>query len=177
MNPENSRLFEARRSQFSPIQELDMTSITADTTDLDTGLNQAAAAPRARQSSAALWTGRVLSGLGVLFMTFDGGAKVFDLIPPEIKAANSLGWPDHALPIIGAIALLCTALYLIPRTALLGAILLTGYFGGAIASHMRVDSPLFTHTLFPIYIAALFWVGLLLRDKRARTLFDRRESV
>lgn len=151
-----------------------MTSITADA--LETRLNLAAG-PRTRRSSAALWTGRILSSLGVLFMVFDGGAKVLDLIPPDVKAANSLGWPDHALPIVGAIALLCTALYLIPRTALLGAILLTGYFGGAIASHLRVDSPLFSHTLFPIYIAALFWVGLFLRDSRVRGLFASRRSV
>ena len=153
-----------------------MTSITADTSALDPRVNLAAA-PRARQSSTPLWTGRVLSGLGVLFMVFDGGAKVLDLIPPEVKAANSLGWSDHTLPAVGAIALFCTALYLIPRTALLGAILLTGYFGGAIASHVRVDSPLFSHTLFPIYIAALFWVGLFLRDDRVRALFAARSSV
>lgn len=132
------------------------------------------AAPRATTSRTALWTGRSLSGLGVLFMIADGGAKVLDLIPPEAKAANSLGWPDHALPTIGAIALLCTALYVIPRTALLGAILLTGYFGGAIASHLRVDSPLLSHTLFPTYIAALFWLGLFLRDDRVRALFAPR---
>lgn len=108
-----------------------MTAITADTANLDTRLDLAAG-PTARKSTAAVWTGRVLSGLGVLFMLFDGGAKVLDLIPPDVKAANSLGWPEHALPTIGAIALLCTALYLIRRTALLGAILLTGYFGGAI---------------------------------------------
>lgn len=151
-----------------------MTSITADTTALDASLNLKAA-PRARESRKALWTGRFLSGLGVLFMVFDGGAKVLDLIPPEAKAANSLGWPDPALPTVGVIALLCTALYLIPRTALVGAILLTGYFGGAIASHLRVDSPLFSHTLFPIYIAALFWVGLFLRDSRVRALFAPRK--
>ena len=152
-----------------------MTSITADTRfapDLDRQ-----AAPRARTSRTSIWTGRVLSGLGVLFMVFDGGAKVLDLIPPDVKAANSLGWPDDALPIVGAIALLCTALYVIPRTALLGAILLTGYFGGAIASHMRVESPLFTHTLFPIYIAAFFWLGLFLRDNRVRALLAPRKSA
>ncbi len=148
-----------------------MTPIAADIADLDARLNLSAA-PRARASRTALWTGRVLSGLGVLFMVMDGGAKVLDLIPPEAKAANSLGWPDHALPTVGAIALLCTALYLIPRTALVGAILLTGYFGGAVASHVRVDNPLFSHTLFPIYIAALFWIGLFLRDNRVRALFN-----
>jgi len=149
-----------------------MTSIAAETLHLD-DRHDTAATPRARAPRTALWTGRVLSGLGVLFMTFDGAAKVLDLIPPEAKAANSLGWPDHALPTIGVIALLCTALYLIPRTAVLGAILLTGYFGGAIASHLRIDNPLFSHTLFPIYIAALFWVGLFLRDARVRALFSQ----
>ncbi|HKU40346.1 MAG TPA: DoxX family protein [Polyangiales bacterium] len=132
------------------------------------------AVSRAAKSRTALWTGRCLSGLGVLFMVFDGGAKVLDLIPPEVKAANSLGWSDQALPTIGAIALLCTALYAIPRTAVLGAILLTGYFGGAIATHLRVGSPLFSHTLFPIYIAAFFWLGLFLRDDRVRALFAPR---
>jgi len=152
-----------------------MTSITADTTTALDARIDLKSAPRARESRKALWTGRVLSGLGVLFMVFDGGVKVLDLIPPEAKAANSLGWPDHALPTIGVIALLCTALYLIPRTALLGAVLLTGYFGGAIASHVRVDSPLFSHTLFPTYIAALFWIGLFLRDNRVRALFATRK--
>lgn len=147
-----------------------MTTAIANTTDFAVSEILAAATP-VRGSRAALWTGRVLSGLGVLFMTFDGLAKVLDLIPPEAKAANSLGWSDHSLPMIGWIALLCTALYLIPRTALLGAILLTGYFGGTIASHVRVDSPPLTHTLFPIYIAALFWIGLYLRDQRVSTLF------
>jgi hypothetical protein len=128
-------------------------------------------APSTSTSRAARRTGWVLSGLGSLFMLFDGGAKVFDLIPPEVKAANSLGWPDHGLITVGVAALVCTALYMIPRTALIGAILLTGYFGGAIASHLRVDSPLFSHTLFPVYIAALFWVGLFLRDNRVRALF------
>jgi hypothetical protein len=151
-----------------------MTTATANTTHDFAGYRTRTAAPPERRSRVALWTGRVLSGLGVLFMTFDGMAKVLDLIPPEAKAANSLGWSDHSLPVIGVIALLCTALYLIPRTALLGAILLTGYFGGAIASHVRVDSPLLTHTLFPIYIAALFWIGLYLRDERVTALFRKR---
>jgi hypothetical protein len=150
-----------------------MTSITADRA----AFTSHPAAVRSGTSRTALWTGRVLSGLGVLFMTFDGGAKVFDLIPPDVKAANSLGWPDQALFSVGAISLLCTALYLIPRTALLGAILLTGYFGGALAAHLRVASPLFSHTLFPVYIAALFWGGLFLRDERVRALIAPRKSV
>jgi hypothetical protein len=150
-----------------------MTTATANTAAFAVHPSRAAAGA-AGPSRAALWTGRILSGLGVLFMTVDALAKVLDLIPPEAKAANSLGWSDHSLPLIGVIALICTALYLIPRTALLGAILLTGYFGGAIASHVRVDSPLLSHTLFPIYIAALFWVGLYLRDERVSALFGAR---
>ena len=152
-----------------------MTTITANSA-LDSNLDLAAT-PRVGTSRAARWTGRVLSGVGVLFMLFDGGAKVLDLIPPDVKAANSLGWPDHTLFTVGVISLICTALYLIPRTAVLGAILLTGYFGGAIASHVRVDSPLFSHTLFPVYIAAFFWVGLLLRDDRVRAIFAPRKSA
>jgi hypothetical protein len=152
-----------------------MTTITANSV-LDNSINLSVA-PRAKTSRAAVWTGRVLSGLGTLFMLFDGGAKVLDLIPPDVKAANSLGWPDHTMLTVGIISLVCTALYLIPRTALFGAILLTGYFGGAIASHVRVESPLFSHTLFPVYIAALFWVGLYLRDARVRAIFAPRKSA
>ena len=150
-----------------------MTTIAANTT-LDSSLNLAVT-PRAK-SRAALWTGRVLSGLGVLFMLFDGGAKVFDLLPPEAKQ-NNLGWSDHHMFTIGALALICTALYMIPRTAVIGAILLTGYFGGAIATHVRVDNPLFSHTLFPVYIAAFLWVGLLLRDDRVSAIFAPRKSA
>ena len=81
-----------------------------------------------------------------------------------------LGYQPHHLPIIGAIEIVCLALYLVPRTAPLGAVLWTGYFGGAIATHLRVDNPLPTHTLFPIYVAAIIWGGLYLRDPRVRAL-------
>src|SRR5262245_15703426 len=157
VEPEKGALLNPQRASgfpnfsFQIPQELPMTTIAASNIALD-NLN-VKAAPRVGESRAALWTGRVLSGLGVAFMLFDGGAKVFDLIPPDVKAANSLGWPDHTMFSVGLIALLCSVLYLIPRTALLGAILLTGYFGGAIASHLRLGNPLFSHTLFPIYIA------------------------
>lgn len=150
-----------------------MTTITADSTVLNA--RDVSVASTVRASRKGLWTGRVLSGLGVAFMLFDGSAKVFDLIPPEVKEANSYGWTGDSMFTIGALALICTALYLIPRTAVLGAVLLTGYFGGAIATHLRVGNPLFSHTLFPIYIAALFWVGLYLRDARVRTLLSPRD--
>jgi hypothetical protein len=123
----------------------------------------------ARGSNKARWTGRILSGLAVLFLTFDlvlklSGAK------EAVDGTVQLGWQPHHLPILAAIQIVCLVLYLIPRTAPLGAILWTGYLGGAIATHLRIDNPLFTHILFPTYIAALLWGGLYLRDARVRAL-------
>lgn len=117
-----------------------------------------------------IWIGRVLSGLAILFLAFDGVMKFFmDKLPPEaLEAGAALQWPIEKMPLVGTILLICLALYVIPRTAVLGAILLTGYLGGAIASHVRVSNPLFSHTLFPIYIAVLVWLGLYLRDARVK---------
>lgn len=126
-------------------------------------------------SKKALWAGRVLSGLAVLFLLFDGIMKFFmDKLPPEaLEAGAALQWPIEKMPLVGAILLICTFLYVIPRTSVLGAILLTGYLGGAIASHVRVSNPLFTHTLFPIYIAIFIWLGLYLRDSRVKVLISK----
>ncbi|MGX9147414.1 DoxX family protein [Mesorhizobium sp. 128a] len=122
-------------------------------------------------SSGALWTGRVLSGLIILFMIFDG---VIKLPPLEIVTQTMvpLGWPADAnvARMLGIIGLISTALYALPRTSVLGAILLTGYLGGAIATHMRVGSPLFSHTLFGVYLGIILWGGLYLRDPRLRAL-------
>lgn len=125
------------------------------------------------QSAVARWSGRVLTGLAAAFLAMDAG---FKFVVTEAAAAGSatLGWQMHHMPILGAIALVCLVLYLIPRTAPLGAVLWTGYFGGAIATHLRVDNPLLTHTLFPIYVAALVWGGLYLRDARVRALLRPR---
>jgi len=122
----------------------------------------------------AVWIGRVLSGLAIAFLIFDGTLKFFmDKLPPEaLKAGEALQWPLELMPLVGTILLTCVVLHLIPRTAVLGAILLTGYLGGAIASHVRVGNPLFTHTLFPIYIAILIWLGLHLRDRRVKTIIS-----
>ena len=111
--------------------------------------------------------GRVLTGLAVLFLLFDISVKLF-VSPEAVDATAKLGWPSHLLPFLGLIEAACLVLYLVPRTAPLGAVLWTGYLGGAIATHMRVENPLFSHTLFPIYIAALIWGGLYLRDARVR---------
>lgn len=121
-------------------------------------------------SKSALWTGRVLSGLAILFLLFDASIKFFmDKLPPEaLEAGAALQWPIELMPTVGTILLGCTILYMIPRTSVLGAVLLTGYLGGAIASHVRVSNPLFTHTLFPIYVAVLVWLGLYLRDTRVK---------
>ncbi len=121
-------------------------------------------------SKLMLWLGRGLSGLGIVFLLFDGVMKFFmDKLPPEaLEAGASLQWPIERMPIVGVILLICLAIHLVPRTAVLGAVLLTGYLGGAIASHVRVGNPLFTHTLFPIYVAVLIWLGLFLRDSRVK---------
>lgn len=121
-------------------------------------------------SKTALYTGYVLTTLFTLFMLMDAAVK-FTHAAPVIDANNQLGFPLRLLPAIGVLAFILLALYLIPRTAVLGAVLFTGYFGGAIALHLRVDHPLFSYTLFPIYIALFLWGGLWLRDANLRELF------
>ena len=123
----------------------------------------------ARGSTAARWSGRVLTGIPVAFMLFDAAVK-FAHIPEVAEASLQLGWPTHLNPLLGVVILGCLALYLWPRTAVLGATLFTGYLGGAVAVHLRVGDPLATHVLFPVYVGALFWAGLALRDARVRAL-------
>lgn len=123
-----------------------------------------------QQSKKQTITGQVLSGLAVAFLLFDAVTKFFmDKLPPEaLKAGEALQWPLQLMPAVGTLLLVSLAVYLIPRTAIFGAVLLTGYLGGAVASHIRVSNPLLTHTLFPVYIAILLWFGLYLRDARLR---------
>jgi len=120
-------------------------------------------------SRTALWTGRVLSGIAVLFLIFDGAIKLVP-IQPVTDSLRELGYPatDSFARFLGVLTLLCTALYAWPRTALLGAVLLTGLMGGAIASHLRLGDPLLSHTLFGVWLSLFFWVGLWLRDERVR---------
>lgn len=122
-------------------------------------------------SAGALWTGRALSGVIVLFMIFDG---VIKLPPLDIVTQTMvpLGWPAdvNVARMLGIIGLISTALYALPRTSVLGAILLTAYMGGAIATNVRVDNPLFSHTLFGVYLGVILWGGLYLRDPRVRAL-------
>ena len=120
-----------------------------------------------------LWAGRILTGLVVAFMTFDTVIKLIDLQVVRDSLAQ-LGYPTALGPTIGAIELICLLLYVFPRTAVLGAVLLTAVMGGAIASHMRIGDPLVSHTLFGVYLGAAIWGGLYLRDARLRAIFPIR---
>src|SRR6266581_3705169 len=133
----------------------------------------AAEPPVAGPSKKALWTGRILSGLAVLFLTFDATIKILQL-PAAVEGTSQLGYPTSVILGLGIVQIVCLAVYLVPRTAVLGAILWTGYFGGASATHVRVGDPLFSHVLFPTYVAALIWGGLFLREDRLRALLPLR---
>lgn len=120
-------------------------------------------------SKARIWTSRIMGGIVILFMLFD---SVFKFIKPAevVQGTVELGYAEHHLPVIGILGLLSIVLYAIPRTSLLGVVLLTGYFGGAIATHIRLDNPLFSHVLFPVYLAILAWGALWLKDEKVRQL-------
>jgi hypothetical protein len=124
-------------------------------------------------SKAALRTGYALTGFVALFLAFDAIIKVLQL-DIAVQATKELGYPVSTIVWIGAIELVCLVLYLVPRTAVLGALFLTGHLGGAIATHVRVGSPLASHTLFPIYVALMLWGGLYLREPRLRALLPLR---
>lgn len=127
-------------------------------------------------SRKALWAGRILSGFAVLFLGADAMGKL--LQPPEVvEGTTSLGYSASVIFPLGVLQLVCLTFYVIPRTAVLGAVLWTGYLGGAIATHVRVGNPLFSHTLFPIYVAALLWGGLWLRDRRIRAVLPLRTDT
>ncbi|CAA9318242.1 MAG: Membrane protein [uncultured Gemmatimonadaceae bacterium] len=123
----------------------------------------AGTSPRTRRA------GGILTGVAGLFLAFDAAIK-FLATREAVAGTVQLGWAPHHLPILGLLELACLILYLVPRTAPLGAVLWTGYLGGAIATHLRLDNPLFSHTLFPLYVAACVWGGLYLRDARVRAL-------
>jgi hypothetical protein len=126
-------------------------------------------------SNAALWIGRIMSGLVIAFMLLDGAMK---LVPLDVVVTTSeqIGIPGSLARTLGILGLICTVLYAVPRTSIIGAILLTGYLGGAIASHLRLGDPIFTHTLFGLYLGLLMWGGLYLRDDRLRALIPLRAN-
>jgi hypothetical protein len=117
--------------------------------------------------------GRVLSALAVLFLAFDTVIK-FTGMPAVEENMTQLGYPMSSVVVIAILELVCLVVYLVPRTSVIGAVILTGYLGGAIASHVRVGNPLLSHVLFPTYIAALLWGGLYFRDARVRAIISAR---
>ncbi len=119
-------------------------------------------------SGVRLWAGRISSALVILFMVFDGVGKVLRLAPVT-EGMVALGYPVGATFGLGALVLACTALYTLPRTAPLGALLLTGFLGGVLATHVRAESPTFSF-IFALILGVLLWVGLFLRDNRLRAL-------
>jgi hypothetical protein len=118
-------------------------------------------------SRAAIWTGRVLSTIISLLLGLDAAMKLLQ-VAPVLAGTAELGYAVRSVFPIGVVLALCVVAYVIPRTSLLGAVLLTGYLGGAVATHVRVGHPLLTHTLFPLYVAAVIWGSLVLRDARLR---------
>ena len=133
----------------------------------------ASTTPPAAISNRSLWAGRVLSSLGALFLLFDGVIHVLK-ITPVVEAFAQLGYPLGVSVTLGIIEIVCVILYLIPRTSVFGAILLTAYLGGAVATQVRVGAPLFSATLFPIYVALVIWGGLYLRDDVVRAVIPLR---
>lgn len=122
-------------------------------------------------NTTALWTGRLLSALVIAFLLFDAAIKLLAL-PVVTQTMVDLGYPGTVALArgLGVLTLACALLYAYPRTAVLGAILLTGLLGGAMASHLRIGNPLFTHFLFGAYLGVLAWGGLYLREPRLRVL-------
>jgi hypothetical protein len=122
-------------------------------------------------SKTALSAGLVLSGIVIAFLVMDATMKLLAL-PVVTQTSAAIGWPDDAgtARLLGALLLSITALYALPRTSILGAILLTGYLGGTVATHARISSPLFTHILFGVYLGVLAWAGLYLRNRKLRAL-------
>jgi hypothetical protein len=122
-----------------------------------------------------LWAGRIMSALPVLFFLMDG---VMKLVKPPIVVTSTvqLGYPESVILPLGIVLILCTLLYIVPRTSVLGAILLTGYLGGAVATHVRVGAGAFP-IVFPIILGVLIWGGLYLRDKRIRAMIPLRRQA
>jgi DoxX-like family len=127
-------------------------------------------------SKARLWTGRIMSTLPLLFLIVDIVFKFIRPIPPQVmQSISQLGFQTSILTITGVLLLICTLLYVLPATSVLGAVLLTGYLGGAVSVQVRVGNPLFGYILFPVYIGILLWTGLCLREPRLLALLPLRK--
>jgi hypothetical protein len=135
-------------------------------------LNPLTSPAPAQGSRRKIRAGIALSSLPVAFLIFDSVIKLVK-IAPVVESFERLGYPASLARGIGLLESACLLLYLVPRTSVLGAVMLTGFLGGAITTHVRVGDPLFSHVLFPVYVAALLWAGLFLRDARVRALWTR----
>lgn len=127
---------------------------------------------------AQFWAGWVMSGLVIAFLIMDFAMKLLAL-PVVTQASEGLGWTPTAQTArgLGVLLAICTVLYAAPPTALLGAVLITGYLGGAVATHVRIGNPLFSHVLFGVYLGVLMWGGLWLREPRLRALLPLRRAL
>ena len=117
-----------------------------------------------------------MTAIVIIFLLFDGIIKVMN-VPAVVDSFTQLGYPADIGPSIGLLLLICLALYILPRTSVLGAVLLTGYLGGAVATNLRVGQPLFGYILFPVYVGALLWGGLYFRNERLRALFPLQKKA
>jgi len=122
------------------------------------------------QAKMTLWAGRVLSALPIIFLSVDSVMKFMKPLQ-VVEATTKLGYSEDLIIPLGITLLICTVLYAIPRTTMLGAILLTGYLGGAVASHVRIGDSLFGHIMFPVYVGFMVWAGLFLRNHKVRNSF------
>lgn len=127
-------------------------------------------------STKALWAGRTISALPILFLLMDAVGK-FVKPEPVVTGTIALGYNESVILPLGIVLLVCTILYAVPQTSILGAILLTGYLGGAVATHVRIGNPVFTHMLFPVYLGIMIWLGIYLRDIRVRSLVPFRSRA
>ena len=125
-------------------------------------------------SRASMVIGRTVTGIISVLLAMDAGIKLF-MLGPALEGTAQLGYSPHIVFPLGLVQAASLVLYLIPRSSVLGAVLWTGYLGGAVATHVRLDNPLFTHTLSPIYVAIMLWGGLWLRDRRLRNVFAKNQ--
>ncbi|MGZ4787111.1 MAG: DoxX family protein [Terriglobales bacterium] len=132
------------------------------------------AAQTAPVSKGNLWAGRIISGLVVAFLLMDTAFK-FLKPAPVVETFAHVGIPISHANALGVLCLVCIVIYAIPQTAVLGAVLLTGYMGGAVSTHWRVEDPLFSHVLFPVYFGGLAWLGVCLREPRLWSLLPVRK--
>jgi hypothetical protein len=132
-------------------------------------ISYAAPSPRSKTARSVI-AGRIISGIITALLLADASIKFMTNNPALIEGTKQLGYQPQAMPVIGTVLLICVLLYAIPRTSVFGALLLTGYLGGAVATHVRVNNPLFSHILFPTYVAVMIWGGLYLRNEKLRAL-------